>query len=502
MLAFDYFIYNKGTGDFTRRADFKRFNAEKAAYNLMEVWPHGALSLSQARVELEKIKEIGLHPDEIRVEKQKQKQKSESVDWSSIYNAVQPLIRIRFYIGHHKKRFVYFFNNNKEIELVKYESPRDIEEALFGDDESWQALKNFYNTNSMLEEHKSKLTFSKFVNIIINEYLLKDDTLKINYEPKALSWEPDEFAFKKIQPNLLVQRKTPTWDEFTSRLDYPELFMAWVWSIIEPSNTVRQVCWIQGGGQDGKSAVQKALESVIGEKQSYSMKKSDLDSQFFLGSVFGKVLISFPDCNYAALLKHDYIKQITGGDSASIERKSEQSKSGTLKAKVFVHSNKPPKINPESRFQTTRLLRLTLKPTSTRDADFETRLKQEVWSFLANCKPFYDKHIADGHDNIKIPDEAFKEMMISCSGDSYKIMKLFESVHIEYGADYEAKYSNVMERLHKFRDDNFLSKDEMHFMKEEWNEVLREKGIETHSTIDADLLGYRGFRLKGVKNGN
>lgn len=499
MLAFDYFIYNKGTGEYTRKADFKRFTLENAAYNLVSLWPHGPITLSQAREELEKIKNIGLTPEEIRDERQKTKAKKESLDWGALYSALQPLLRIRFYIGPNKKRFVYFFNEEKEVELVKYESSRDIEEALFGDEGSWQALKDFYNTSPLLEDHKTKISFSKFLSAIVNEFLLRDDSLKINYEPKSLSWEKDEFAFKKINPDLLIPNLTPTWNEFTSRLDYPELFMAWVWSIIEPNNTVRQVCWIQGGGQDGKSAVQKALESVIGERQSYSMKKADLDSQFFLGSVFGKVFLSFPDCNYPQLLRHDYIKQITGGDSASIERKSEQSKSGTLKAKVFVHSNKPPKINPESRFQTTRLLRLTLQPTLVRDADFENRLKREVWAFLANCKPLYEKHIADGHDNIKIPPDVFKNMMDSCSGDSYKMMKLFETKNIEYDSTYEAKYSDVVERLNTFRDDNYLTKDDMHFIKEEWTDILREKNIETHSTTKDGLLGYKGFRLKETK---
>jgi hypothetical protein len=502
MLALEFFIYNRSTGKYVRKGDWRALELDKAAINLLDLWPHGKLSLDEAKSELMQLKEFGLDAIQLQREKQLKNPKKDYLDWSQVYEDLRSSFRLAFFIGQNRKRHVYVVNELKEVESVKYESNKDIYEALYGTPEIWSALKSYYATSPHLEAHKLKMSFTRFVQTLIDDWLMNDELLRIDSEPVNISWSTDEYAFKKLDPQLLVPGPTPTWDEFTSRLDHPELFMAWVWSIIEPTNTVRQACWIRGGGQDGKSAVQRAIEHALGLGHSYSAKRQDLDNTFFLGSVYGKTLVTFPDCRYLNLLKHDYIKMITGGDSASIEKKGEQSKSGVLKAKLLVHSNFAPTINPESRFQTSRLLCLKLQQTDTRDAMFEERLKTEVWHFLANCEAMFDKHVNPGKDNINIPPEIFAEMMNACSSKSYRHMKLFEMQHIDYGVDYEVDYSRVNERLLDFRDVNGLTKDQHHFMTEDFEEVMRERGIDTckHMKVGNDIVvGYKGFRLKDKK---
>jgi hypothetical protein len=497
----EWFIYNRSSGKWVCKGDWRALTLDKAAERLEELWSYpDKLSREDSVLKLKMIKNLGADSSGIDKLKRSTKEKDGRLDWDAVYSELKSKLGIKFYIGAGKTRFVYTVDSEKQVEPVTYESSDSIYDALYSNDEIWRELRDYYASSEQLEPFKSRLTFSDFVKTLIRDQLLPDPEAKLAKEPVTLSWDANEYAFKKIDISKIVPGPTPTWDEFTSRLDYPELFMAWVWSAVEPTNTVRQVCWIRGGGQDGKSAVQKALEHVIGKQQSYSMKRQDLDSQFFLGSVYGKLLITYPDCGYLNLLKHDFINQITGGDSSSVEKKGEQAKSGTLKAKMLVHSNKDPRINPESRFQTTRLLRLILKETRIRDAGFEQRLKDEVWAFLAKCQPMFEAHAAPGRDNIAISDTVFAQMVQACSGGNYLVMKHFERQNVEYGSDFVCPYPDVSKRLHDFQAEQCLSKDELFYVKEEWLEVLREKGIDSPVSIETDdgeIIGYRGFRLKG-----
>lgn len=501
MEAAEFFVFNKQTAKYVRKGDWRAMDIDAAVMCLLEVWPYDKIGVEEARAELIKLKSSELFKfttAEIAALKTNEKQKQTSIDWDNIYAQVSSLINIRFYTGDRKDRLVYVENANREIMTINFKTPQDIVDAMFSDDKLWTALKDFYNNDETLKANKHKLAFSAFIDTLIKNHVLMDETRKLLTPPKHLSWEPEEYAFKKINRNLIVPGPTPYWDEFTSRLDYPELFMAWVWSVLEPTNTVRQVLWITGEGQDGKSAVQKALEFLVGDSHSYAAKRADFESQFFLGSVEGKALISIPDNRNQLLLKNDYIKQISGGDSASIERKGAQSRSGIIRAKIYVHSNYIPLVNPDSRFETSRLLHLNLKKPKSNDADFEEKLKSEVWQFLAKCKDAFDANITPGYDNIKIPADVFKSMLLSCSSRSYQYAKFFEEQYITYDDKKSASMSDLTSFLVRFRDENALSVDQYKFFKMDLDLMLELKNVSKIVEIEKNgqkLLGYKGFSL-------
>lgn len=503
MQAIEWFVYNKSVSKFMIKGEWRALKLEDAVERLKQIWldNHGTeLRDSEAQDLLRGVKLMGLSSEEIQRLRKALKDKASRPDWEMVYAELKPKLGICFYMGPDKKRSVYTVDERKQVAYISYESEQSIYDALYANDELWRELREYYRSNPSTEAIRAKYSFTDFVRTLIRDELLNDPDLKLERPPVAISWQKDEYAFRKLDDDLFIEGPTPTWDEFLSRLDYPELFMAWVWSIFEPTNTVRQVCWIRGPGQDGKSEVQKALEYAIGEHQCYSVKENDLGNQFFLGSVYGKILITFPDCGYLNLIKKEAIKQITGGDSASIERKGEQAKSGVLRAKLLVHSNKDPLINPESRFQTTRLLRLILQKTDKRDSQFGKRLKEEVWAFLAKCRPMFEKHVAPGQDNIAIPADVFSSMVTACSGGSYLIMKHFEKQNIVYAPDAFCPFADLAKRFHEYQVQQCLTNEQLRFMTSEWQECLRERGLENPVQVDgpdgADF-GYKGFRLKG-----
>lgn len=504
MLAGEFFAFNKGTGQFIRLGDWKAMDLDKAALTLLDIWPHGPLTLDDARKELRELKNHGASAEDLEIMRLGTANKKKRVDWNPIYERFRDIVGIRFFSGARKERRVYKVNAQNEVMSIAYAGPKDLHDALVGDKESWIQVKDLYNSSDLTAKVREKLEFKAFVEKMINDHLLNDETLFLDEEPKFLAWDDDNcYAYKRIKGSLLKEGPTPTWDEFLTRLDYPELFMAWVYSIIETNNTVRQVMWIKGKGEDGKSAVDKALQSFLTAKNCYSLKESDITNKFAASSAYGKAFLAYPDCDQYDLLRTPFIKSITGGDSVSIENKGETAFSSVIRAKLYVHSNKAPSINPERRFETSRLLFLNVAPSKTRDAMFEKRLSDEVHHFLANCKPMFDKHINEGRTNIKIPEKIFKEMMIACSSTSYHQLKIFEELNVEYGDDYVVEKSAVQNRLIKFREENALSRDAFEELTVDFEEVQKERGIvscNVSTKFGEQRLGLKGLRLKESSN--
>jgi len=243
-------------------------------------------------------------------------------------------------------------------------------------------------------------------------------------------------AYKQMNSSLLKPGPTPSWDEFKTRLDYPQVFMAWVWGIFEPTNNVRQVMWLKGAGNDGKSSVQKALEAVVGRDQCYSMKEGDQGQQWFGKNVFGKVLVNYADCKYQDLIDTNGIKQLTGGDTTSIEGKGENSFAGKIYSKVLVTSNFTPKINPELQAHLSRLIKLEVQAQAdaVKDAGFEQRLQKEIYAFLTKCKECFDALISPGGDRLILPVDLLEKIKTECASDTYMNVQDFVEEYVQFDA--------------------------------------------------------------------
>ncbi len=82
---------------------------------------------------------------------------------------------------------------------------------------------------------------------------------------------------------------TPTWDGILERLSDPEAFLAHVWSAVEPRYEGRQLMWLQGEGNDGKTIMLKAL--FDGARIPYGIAHDDdlqRASQFLFASLWDR----------------------------------------------------------------------------------------------------------------------------------------------------------------------------------------------------------------------
>jgi hypothetical protein len=236
-------------------------------------------------------------------------------------------------------------------------------------------------------------------------------------EPAPLSWEPSIPAYKQLNPSILQPTATPTWDQFTSRLDFPDHFKAFVWSIFEPRNKGRQALYLYGAGFDGKSSAFNAVANVLGDRHTMSIDNEKLkNTQFFYGNVHGKRLVLYPDCKVTSVIRHEVIKSLLGNDKVQVNRKNRDAFNSNVYVKLMIGSNRYPRIDSGDKSERTRLMFLKIKPISdTRgDHNFEPNLRAEIGPFLYQCRAAYEL-LCPTHSEFELPQAMQDNIRNECN---------------------------------------------------------------------------------------
>lgn len=283
---------------------------------------------------------------------------------------------------------------------------------------------------------RTKLMLSEFIKKTY-ELFRMDKSKQMADRPKLLTWA-DEVAYKRLDPALLTSGPTPSWDGFLARVDQPEVFMAYIWSIFDERNKGRQCLWMYGHGHDGKSTVINAFLDWFGRQHSFMIAEGDYQNAFFFGKVHGKRVGAFMDCTNPTLLRQGRIKQILGGDTVDINDKFQTPFSAEVYARLFILSNEPPQIVYEDESQRTRLLVVRIsKFTDDRgDANFREKLVAEMPAFLAKCKAVYPRYFTTGF-NMKVPAPMDDFIKTICATVDSDIMQDFIAQHLKFGPQEE-----------------------------------------------------------------
>lgn len=457
---------------------------------------------SEALEYLESIMSSGITEEELSKLKSKSKGKPGAVDWDSIYNEMQAMFPFYSRVSAKGERQIYFADEINQVSLVHYEDDDSLINSLMHNKEIWIKLKTYYKNCELLHGHKEKIDLKTFIIKIVKHHLLLDETKLIEEQPKSFSWNLEELAFKKFNQDSVAPGETPTWDEFTSRLNYPDVFKAWVWSLFTPDNNIRQAMWLTGAGNDGKSAVQKALRDIFGHAHVYDCKKGDENRQWFQANVYGKSLVNYADCDNPYLLNNQAIKQLTGGDSTSIEGKGVNAFSGEIYAKLFISSNMPPRINPDMEAQTSRLIRLKVAPIAPgapKDEQFKARLIEEAYAFLWQCRESYKTMINSGRDALILPTQLRKDIENECATDNYYILQEFVEKNIEYGPQFYCKPSDVNKCIKEYVTlEQYMDSSKAKFFQQDFETKIASKSIRMQnlSVKGSNVAAYVGFRLK------
>lgn len=231
---------------------------------------------------------------------------------------------------------------------------------------------------------------------------------KLPYDPvpsRFLS-EPG-FCYQRL-PFDLEQGETPAWDEFCSRLSNADYFKAFIWTAFEPKNKGRQILWMTGNGQDGKSTAMSAIAKALGEA-SCATKVNIFESKHGTSMLEGKRLVYVADCKDTRLLMNGSVREATSGDESVIEPKGKTPYSKALNLKMIVFSNQLPSVSSQQA-DISRVLPMEVAPSkNTDDPQWGEKLYEQLSHFLWDCRETYNR-ICPHHGNFRL-DEATKAMI-------------------------------------------------------------------------------------------
>lgn len=308
-------------------------------------------------------------------------------------------------------------------------------------------------------ELQSKLSFIDFLREIFRRLEFDPDKV-LEEQPALVSWSPDVPAFKVLNPAILAPGSTPTWAQFLDRIDYPETFKAYIWSIFEPTNFGRQALWIQGEGNDGKSTVLRVLSHFMGTKHTMTVGIGSYDSDFFFGQCFGKRLAVYSDCKNLQVLRKERIKSVLGKDVVSINNKYEKAFSAQVYCKLLVGSNWMPQINYNDASERTRLLLTQMDKYADVDGslDFESGLTEEMGAFLYECKASYQIQCPKGM-NLKVPEEMQRTIKTMCNAMDSILLEQFIDEQLQFGATNKVRKSDLHSSMRSYFMDNYATKE-------------------------------------------
>jgi hypothetical protein len=197
---------------------------------------------------------------------------------------------------------------------------------------------------------------------------------------------------------------TPTWDKFLGRLSDPDAFLAHVHAVFEPRWQGRQVLWLQGAGNDGKSiAVQAIAQAAFGINNIAVLDDGALgrNNQFTMSTLWDKPLVLIPDTKNVNLVMTGLVHRLVGRDILPVEYKHRHPFNAKFLGAVWVTSNPMPSIE-DSASNTTRLTILTIEPLKEFIPDITNKYIEEMPGLLAKAADSYRERVGDEHFRIRL----------------------------------------------------------------------------------------------------
>lgn len=248
---------------------------------------------------------------------------------------------------------------------------------------------------------------------------------------------------------------TPTWDGILERMSDPVAFLAHVWSAFEPRFKGRQVLWLQGDGNDGKSILFSAIFEGSGVPMA-AVNDDDLQraSQFLFSTVWDKPAVLIGDSKSVNLMMMGAVHRLTGRDYIGVEYKHGARFNAKFQGVVWVASNQRPQIE-HSRSNLSRLSFLTIRPGEWVDG-LAGKLRAELPGLLARAREAYVV-ACPRHFDIQLNDASRELLGESTSADHEKhAAALFNAgLRIE-GDDFIAR-KDIVVRMNGKLDDGKLA---------------------------------------------
>ena len=261
-------------------------------------------------------------------------------------------------------------------------------------------------------------------------------------------WDVGDGLYRYRSP-VVEEGPHPTWDGVLSRLSDPEAFLAHVWSAFEPKFQGRQVLWLQGEGNDGKTILFKALLEGAGVPFGI-VSDADIQgsNQFLFSSLWDKPVVLVNESKSPNILMTGMMHKLTGRDHVTVEYKHGQRFQAAYQGVVWVCSNQSPNIE-GSRSNLSRLSLLSIVPGQWVDS-LPDRLRSEVPALLFRARRAYS--ILCPRDFEIALNSASQEALAEATGfetDLFTTALKMASLEVTGSKDDEVSGAELLGRLNR-----------------------------------------------------
>lgn len=287
---------------------------------------------------------------------------------------------------------------------------------------------------------------------------------------------------------------TPTWDLLTVRIEAHQAlaFRLWVASLFIEKSYMQNYVWMYGPGGNGKGAISRFLQTLLGDNCHYVSHVPREPNQFWIAQFLNKRLAVFADCENYNLPASGIFKTLTGGDPVSIEKKGKDPYTTKIRCKYLITSNQLPNLSSETA-DMRRVIFVRLEGQGEWDPEFEAKLLAEAPGFLYDCLQLYSEH-CPRHEPIVAPNDDLKDWV----------------------ADLEQNFSIVFDEWLALDDNAAVTPQDFERVVQtawprkrgpqrefrRWLERTHNIRSQAHRHADRVYRGYKGVRLKKKPTGD
>jgi len=443
-------IYISSTGTFYDNFKGVERTATGATVLMRSAYPHLKEDAIQVRIEALK-KNNSYYSIEDAVKAGAAKIKKKKVNKKlPLHNAIEeaiPYLPLRALKQHGQPMKIFYVSDTRECNFIMDPDPEILSYELLNDPKVEDQLRLFYEDGDYL--NTLELSFPLYLQALCKA-VATHPTLRLREEPPWISWDPTIIAHRHFDVNIVQPGPTPAWDQFLQRLDRPEIFMSWVWTIFDEKDRGRQLLWLAGLGKDGKTTISNAIRKFYGMRHSAILDDSQLDnSRFAVGPLIGKRFVANQECQVPDIFKHPIIKSLTGGDAVSVELKGQQAFTANCYAKLLICSNMYPKVDFTLPSESSRLLFLKVRQRTKfgGEGNFEEQLVSEMGAFLHKCRDARESTKSASEFDIHVPADYRLSMQMDCGSPVFKEMNVFWRTFLEYCPGHEEPLDKIRDCL-------------------------------------------------------
>jgi hypothetical protein len=399
-----------------------------------------------------------------------------------IYQIINEEQRIVKYIGYSNIRE---FSSTLQLICVNpsngIDFSGDLEEwSRFVDTTDWTAAKKF----------SSKTTKGFFENL--GNSMLSRNSQFITKEPSLFG---KGSSYSLFSLSNISSGEFTAWSEFLERLDFPDLFQAWVWTLFTDVN-LRQALWLQGEGLDGKSVVTNVLSNYLGHL-SIALESDAISkgNRFGLQNISGKRLLTFADNKNPNIIQSERMQRLLGADNITVEKRNVGNINVHNNFRILITSNMSPELSSQANDQTRLLLIKVLRGpdfTKSTDLPWGERLKNELPAFLYDCKlKFEGTNYNEDKAGFALPKH-----YEAISSPMQDLIDGFISSHIEEDRDGIIQAKDLSRDFKNYCE-NYKEKIDRREVSQLIRTIKQRFGMEpkTVRTSEVVVKGYKGLSL-------